>query len=137
MKINNILNIIRNIHKNSVIIITDYNKFRIYNEDSYICNYIFKYDLHYLKYYKFIINKIEYLNYVKYHLKKLNINYIILDKYDGYNLIDKYITNDNNYLSYLNKSKIYHKRMKIINKIRRLKNENKINLIKEKIMCYE
>lgn len=46
MKINNILNIIRNIHKNSIIIVIDYNKFRIYNEDSYIYNYIFKYDIY-------------------------------------------------------------------------------------------
>ena len=134
---NNILNIIRNIHKNSIIIVVDYNKFRVYNEDSYICNYIFKYDIHYLRYYKFIINKLEYLNYVKYYLRKFNINYIILDKHDGYNLMDKYISDDNNYLIYLSRAKIYCKTMKMINKIRKLRNIDKINSIKEKIVCYE
>ena len=105
MKINKLLITIRNIHPNCMIIITDYNKFRIYNEDSYICNYIFKYDIHILKYYQFIINKIDYLNYLKYHLNKLNINYIILDKHDGYNLISKSI-NDNNFIS-LNNRLVY------------------------------
>lgn len=137
MKINKLLKTIRNIHPNCMIIITDYNKFRIYNEDSYICNYIFKYDIHTLKYYQFIINKIDYLNYLKYHLNTLNINYIILDKHDGYNLISKSINDNNNYEIYLKRSKIYYKRMKIINKIKRLRDINKINQIKEKILCYE
>ena len=67
MKIDRLLRIVREIHPESVIIILDYNKFRIYNEDAYMSYYLFKYDLHYMKYYNFIINKIEYLNYVRFN----------------------------------------------------------------------
>ena len=130
---NRLLNIIRGIHPECIIIVIDYNKFRIYNEDAYISNYLFKYRICKLKYYDFIINKIEYLNYVKFNLRKLNINYIVLDKHDGYNLIDKYIDSKNNYLVYLKRSKIYNKRIKIIDKIRKLKEIDKLNRIEEVI----
>lgn len=136
MKINNLLKIIRKIHPEYLIVIVDYNKFRIYNEDAYIPNYLFKYDLHKLKYYQFIINKIENLNYLKYHLNKLNINYLILDKHDGYNVLFENTFNNNQYLTYLKKSKIYYKRMRIIKKIRKLKDFYKINLIKELVNSY-
>ena len=133
MKINRLLKIIRSVHSDCVIIIIDYNKFRIYNEDAYISSYLFKYRICKLKYYDFIINKVEYLNYVKYNLRKLKINYIILDKHDGYNVIDKYIDSINNYLVYLKRSKIYDKRINIINKIKRIKDINKIMRIEKVI----
>lgn len=136
MKINNLLKIIRKIHPEYLIVIVDYNKFRIYNEDAYISNYLFKYDLHKLKYYQFIINKIEYLNYLKYHLNKLNINYLILDKHDGYNVLFENTFANNQYLTYLKRSKIYCQRMNIIQKIRKLKDIHKINLIKELVNSY-
>ena len=136
LKINNLLNIIRSVHKSTIIIVTDYSKFRMYNEDAIISNYLFKYDIHKLKDYNFIINKIEYLNYVKFNLRKIGINYIVVDKHDGYNIISEYKEDNNYYEIYLKRSKIYYKRMKIINKIRKVKDIEKINLIKEKLNYY-
>ena len=108
----------------------------MYNEDAIISNYLFKYDIHKLKDYNFIINKIEYLNYVKFNLRKIGINYIVVDKHDGYNIISEYKEDNNYYEIYLKRSKIYYKRMKIINKIRKVKDIEKINLIKEKLNYY-
>ena len=137
-----IVNLIRQLYENTVIIVDDYDNYYIYDRDVYVVYYLTRFTIKKYKNTKLIKNKIDYLNYLIKILRDKNINYVVLVKRFGYNVDMKSCFNNNNYISYYKKGKLIYKRIKDIDNIRvKLKlnildNKEKINEIKRLVDSY-
>ena len=137
-----IVNLIRQLYENTVIIVDDYDNYYIYDRDLYVVYYFTRFTIKKYKNIKFIKNNIDYLNYLIKILRDNNINYVVLVKRFGYNVDYEYSFNNNNYISYYKKGKLIYKRIKDIDNIRvKLKsnildNKEKINEIKRLVDSY-
>ena len=137
-----IVNLIRQLYENTVIIVDDYDNYYIYDRDVYVVYYLTRFTIKKYKNTKFIKNNIDYLNYLIKILRDNNINYVVLVKRFGYNVDYEYSFNNNNYISYYKKGKLIYKRIKDIDNIRvKLKlnildNKEKINEIKRLVDSY-
>ena len=137
-----IVNLIRQLYENTVIIVDDYDNYYIYDRDVYVVYYLTRFTIKKYKNTKFIKNNIDYLNYLIKILRDNNINYVVLVKRFGYNVDMISCFNNNNYISYYKKGKLIYKRIKDIDNIRvKLKlnildNKEKINEIKRLVDSY-
>jgi hypothetical protein len=132
-----VVNLIREIHVDTIIIVDDYDNYYVYGSDCYIVYYLIDLSIKRYRNSLFIKNKIEYINYLIDKLNKNNVNYIVVVKRFGYNVDASNSFIDNNYSKYLNKGKIKYKRIKdikyISSKLRLdiINNRDKIKRIKE------
>ena len=111
-----VLKIVRKLHPNTVIIIDDYDKYYIYDKDCYIIYKIFNFDIHGKKNI-FITNRIKYLPYLLNKLNEEKIDYKVLCKRHGYEIVDEGCFSDNRYSSFLKNGKFCYKRKQKINQI--------------------
>lgn len=127
-----IVNLIRGLHPNTIIIVDDYQHYYLYDRDVYIVYYLLGLSIKKYKGNIFIRNNIEYLNYLISKLKENQVGYVVVVKRMGYNvsLEDDFI--NDNYLKYYNKGKLFYNR---INQINTIKAKLKINIFdnREKI----
>ena len=134
-----IVNLIKRIHSDTVVIVDDYDNYYVYGRDCYIVYYLINLSVKRYKNSLFIRNKIDYINYLVDNLNKNKVNYIVVVKRFGYNVDVSNSFIDNNYSKYLNKGKLLYKRsndIKYINSKLRLdiiNNRDKIKRIKELI----
>lgn len=134
-----IVNLIKKIHSDTIVIFDDYDNYYVYGRDCYIVYYLINLSIKRYKNSLFIRNKIDYINYLVDNLNKNKVNYIVVVKRFGYNVDVSNSFIDNNYSKYLNKGKLLYKRsndIKYINSKLRLdviNNRDKIKRIKELI----
>lgn len=134
-----IVNLIKKIHSDTIVIVDDYDNYYVYGRDCYIVYYLINLSIKRYKNSLFIRNKIDYINYLVDNLNKNKVNYIVVVKRFGYNVDVSNSFIDNNYSKYLNKGKLLYKRsndIKYINSKLRLdviNNRDKIKRIKELI----
>lgn len=116
MSYRSVINKVRTIHKDYVIIVMDTGYFKVFNNDTFIFKYLFSY-----KPYKNYVttNSNKYINYVYHNLEERNINYLSLDKIDNYRVIRNKKYNNNTYYKYLKISKIYTNRINRLNKVKK------------------
>ena len=132
-----IVNLIKKIHSDTIVIVDDYDNYYVYGRDCYIVYYLINLSIKRYKNSLFIRNKIDYINYLVDNLNKNKVNYIVVVKRFGYNVDVSNSFIDNNYSKYLNKGKLLYKRsndIKYINSKLRLdviNNRDKIKRIKE------
>ena len=137
-----IMNLVRQLYNNTVIIVDDYDNYYIYDRDVYVVYYLSKFTIKNYNNTKYIKNNINYLSYLIKILKDNNINYVVLVKRFGYNVDIEHIFDNNNYISYYKKGKLVYKRKKDIDNIRVklklniLNNIDKINEIKRLVDSY-
>ena len=86
MSVFHVLEIGRQLHRNTVFIIDCYDRYYIYDKDCYVIYQVFHFDIHGEKNI-FITNKIEYLPYLIKKLEEERIDYKVLGKRHGYNVI--------------------------------------------------
>ena len=134
-----IVNLIKKIHSDTIVIVDDYDNYYVYGRDCYIVYYLINLSIKRYKNSLFIRNKIDYINYLVDNLNKNKVNYIVVVKRFGYNVDVSNSFINNNYSKYLNKGKLLYKRsndIKYINSKLRLdviNNRDKIKRIKELI----
>ena len=134
-----IVNLIKKIHSDTIVIVDDYDNYYVYGRDCYIVYYLINLSIKRYKNSLFIRNQIDYINYLVDNLNKNKVNYIVVVKRFGYNVDVSNSFIDNNYSKYLNKGKLLYKRsndIKYINSKLRLdviNNRDKIKRIKELI----
>ena len=132
-----IVNLIKKIHSDTIVIVDDYDNYYVYGRDCYIVYYLINLSVKRYKNSLFIRNKIDYINYLVDNLNKNKVNYIVVVKRFGYNVDVSNSFINNNYSKYLNKGKIKYKRIKdikyISSKLRLdvINNRDKIKRIKE------
>lgn len=116
MSVFHVLEIGRQLHRNTVFIIDCYDRYYIYDKDCYVIYQIFHFDIHGGKNI-FITNKIEYLPYLIKKLEEERIDYKVLGKRHGYNIISENTFLDNRYCKTLKNGKLVYHRTKKLNKI--------------------
>lgn len=132
-----IVNLIRKLHPDTVVIVDDYDNYYVYGGDCYIVYYLINLSIKRYKNSLFIRNKIDYINYLVDNLNKNRVNYMVVVKRFGYEVESSNSFIDNNYSKDLNKGKLLYKRgndIKYIGSKLRLdiiNNRDKIKRIKE------
>lgn len=116
MSVFHVLEIGRQLHRNTVFIIDCYDGYYIYDKDCYVIYQIFHFDIHGKKNI-FITNKIEYFPYLIKKLKEERIDYKVLCKRHGYNIVHENNFLDNRYSKALKNGKLVYQRTKRINQI--------------------
>lgn len=116
MSVFHVLEIGRQLHRNTVFIIDCYDRYYIYDKDCYVIYQVFHFDIHGEKNI-FITNKIEYLPYLIKKLEEERIDYKVLGKRHGYNIISENTFLDNRYCKTLKKGKLVYQRTKKLNQI--------------------
>lgn len=116
MSVFQILKIGRKLYPNTVLIIDNYDKYYIYDKDCYVIYQIMNFDIKGKKN-LFIWNKIEYLSYLVKKLSEKRIDYKVLCKRHGYEIVDEGCFSDNQYSRFLKNGKLYYKRRQKINQI--------------------
>lgn len=116
MSVFHVLEIGRQLHRNTVFIIDCYDKYYIYDKDCYVIYQVFHFDIHGEKNI-FITNKIEYLPYLIKRLEEERIDYKVLCKRHGYNVISENTFLDNRYCKTLKNGKLVYQRTKKLNQI--------------------
>ena len=116
MSVFHVLEIGRQLHRNMVFIIDCYDRYYIYDKDCYVIYQVFHFDIHGEKNI-FITNKIEYLPYLIKKLEEERIDYKVLGKRHGYNIISENTFLDNRYYKTLKKGKLGYQRTKKLNQI--------------------
>lgn len=113
MSVFHVLEIGRQLHRNTVFIIDFYDRYYIYDKVIY---QVFHFDIRGKKNI-FITNKIEYLPYLIKKLEEERIDYKVLCKRHGYNVIFENTFLDNRYCKTLKKGKLVYQRTKKLNQI--------------------
>ena len=132
-----IVNLIKRLHPNAIVIVDDYDNYYVYGRDCYIVYYLINLSIKRYKNNLFIKNKIDYINYLVDNLNENRVNYMVFVKRFGYDVESSNSFIDNNYSKYLNKGKLLYKRnndIKYISSKLRLdivNNRDKIKRIKE------
>ena len=116
MSVFHVLEIGRQLHRNTVFIIDCYDRYYIYDKDCYVIYQIFNFDIYGEKNI-FITNKIEYLPYLIKKLEEERIDYKVLGKRHRYNIISENNFLDNRYCKTLKKGKLVYQRTKKLNQI--------------------
>lgn len=116
MSVFHVLEIGRQLHQNTVFIIDFYDRYYIYDKDCYVIYQIFHFDIRGEKNI-FITNKIEYLPYLIKKLEEERIDYKVLCKRHGYNVIFENAFLDNRHCKTLKKGKLVYQRTKKLNQI--------------------
>ncbi len=110
------LKIGRKLHPNTVLIIDDYDKYYVYDKDCYVIYQVMNFDIKGKKN-LFIWNRIDYLPYLVKTLKEQKIDYKVLCKRHGYEIVDEGCFSDNRYSRFLKNGKFCYKRKQKINQI--------------------
>ena len=132
-----IVNLIKKIHSDTIVIVDDYDNYYVYGRDCYIVYYLINLSIKRYKNSLFIRNKIDYINYLVDNLNKNKVNYIVVVKRFGYNVDVSNSFIDNNYSKYLNKGKLLYKRSNDIKyisgklRLNIISNRDKIKRVKE------
>ena len=121
-----IVNLIKKIHSDTIVIVDDYDNYYVYGRDCYIVYYLINLSIKRYKNSLFIRNKIDYINYLVDNLNKNKVNYIVVVKRFGYNVDVSNSFIDNNYSKYLNKGKLLYKRS---NDIKYISSKLRLNII--------
>lgn len=116
MSVFQVLKIGGKLHPNTVLIIDDYDKYYVYDKDCYVIYQILNFDIKGRKN-LFIWNRIEYLSYLVKKLKEQKIDYKVLCKRHGYEIVDEGCFFDNQYSRFLKNGKLCYKRKQKINQI--------------------
>ncbi len=122
---------IKKVENNSLIIILDLDKYIVYYNDIYILYYFFNYKYFVNKKGKYLTNSLKYLNRVIKILNEYKINYLVLEKRNNYNTLMNKKFDDNFYKYYIKKGKTKYKRKKIINNMyKSLKKIDNVRILK-------
>ena len=116
MSVFQVLKMGRELHPNAVLIVDDYDKYYVYDKDCYVIYRILNFDSKGKKN-LFIWNRIDYLPYLVKKLKEQKIDYKVLCKRHGYEIVDEGCFSDNRYSSFLKNGKFCYKRKQKINQI--------------------
>lgn len=116
MSVFQVLKIGRKLHPNTVLIIDDYDKYDVYDKDCYVIYQILNFDIKGKKN-LFIWNRIEYLSYLVKKLKEQKIDYKVLCKRHGYEIVDEDYFSDNQYRRCLKSGKFCYQRKQKIDQI--------------------
>lgn len=138
MVIIHMIDTIKKIHPEEVVLVKVGTFYTAYGKDAYIINYIFGYKLIQMQQVDIASFPISILNKVMSILERNKVNYIVLDKRNNYDVEHKSDKNNiNNYSKILKKAKVEINLNKRINEIIRNLKEDKEALIEVEKILYE
>ncbi|MDD4375319.1 MAG: hypothetical protein PHR25_00870 [Clostridia bacterium] len=108
MGIENTIRLVKKVHPNNIVLVKIGTFYHVYYKDSYILAYLFNYKMKpYTDNCKTCGFPLSSLNKVSIELEKLNINYMVLDRRDNYEVTYKEEFKNNNYEKIYNNATIF------------------------------
>ena len=119
MGVKNIIQAVKKVHTEYIVLVKEGSFYHIYGKDAYIISYLFGYKIKEIENMNVCGSPINSINRIVAKLETNKINYLILDKRNNYDIEEIYNNkNLNTYNKFYNESKCY------INKVARINNIN-------------